>query len=487
MSADINTLMQQIHDYFLNLFQQHSTSTLGATFLLFEPIGTPMTPDMFKLHPTDATYMPALAVEQFSSLVNGIPDMSADTFQRTSKLVDDFYQVILAGSLPVDSSDALFPAIKAQAAQKFEPTLGSLLESLVQFHPSYATPTDWYDLSVGGNWTAYTFNSKQSTSTGIVVRPPIIHPIRPWNWRVLPSDIDPASPEHLARYIINTEHTTNPGASETVHFSPSLLALAGQEIQPVSPPSTVVSSVNPATVTVNPTTEVATHLSPEALRVPLQAIDRTVLTDAVPVSDHAIASPAGALNEGDIAARPMVRENVPISSIPIREIDSGETPPRIPVVLQPRQVATELTPLIIKYSSEQTVTTDTLSVSFNYCLVNVARPWFSEAFLSLQNWYVTGYQAGAFSSGTADNNAGLFPTLPVACLLIKDLQITAQWTQQDITVLRQSASLGPFSLVGRTFDGTSATLTASGMQAIGWVCQVMPILPPVAAPAPSNQ
>src|SRR5450759_2013587 len=222
MSADVTTLMQQVYDYFLGLFQQRSGSTPGSTFLAFEPIGTPITPDMFKLHSTDTTYSPTLAVEQFSSLVNTIPDINADVFQRTDKQVDDFYQILLAGSLPINSNDdTLFATIKAQAAQKFEPTLGSLLKLLVQFHPSYATPRDWYDPSIDSNWAIYTFNSGQSTSTGGGVTPPNLHPIRSWYWRVLPEEARPALENQrlLAEYVVNSERAASPA----VHISPGLL------------------------------------------------------------------------------------------------------------------------------------------------------------------------------------------------------------------------------------------------------------------------
>jgi hypothetical protein len=41
--------------------------------------------------------------------------------------------------------------------------------------------------------------------------------------------------------------------------------------------------------------------------------------------------------------------------------------------------------------------------------------------------------------------------------------------------------LGPFSLINSSFDKNE--LTAPGMQVIGWFCQVVPVLPPMADPA----
>jgi hypothetical protein len=464
MSADITTLMQQVYDYFLGLFQQRSSSTPGSTFLAFEPIGTPITPDMFKLHSTDTTYSPALAVEQFSSLVNTIPDINADVFRRTDKQVDDFYQILLAGSLPVNSNNALFSTMKSQAAQKFDNTLGSLLEQFVQFHPSYATPRDWYDPSIDGNWATYTFNSGQSTSTGegTPPPPPIRHPIRSWDWRVVPEEAVPAleNQQLLVDYMVTSERKVNPA----VHISPELLVLAHPELDPVVNPVTPVSPKE------------TTLVSPETVE------GSKLASPGISVESSTLASPHIAVEKSTLVSSAAVEDS--IAAIPSTVVERAfvSNSERI-AVPQPQLVATELTPLINKYTSAKSVTSSTLSVTFKYCLINIDRPWFSQAFLSLQNWYAAGYQAGAFSSGAAENNSGVFPTLPVACLVIKDLRITAQWTEEDTIAIQRAAAFGPFSLVGRAVDSTTTTLIANGMQAMGWICQVMLLLPPASAPA----
>jgi hypothetical protein len=71
--------------------------------------------------------------------------------------------------------------------------------------------------------------------------------------------------------------------------------------------------------------------------------------------------------------------------------------------------------------------------------------------------------------------------LPAKLLLVKELSIRAAWSEQDRTFAQNSASLGPFSLINSSFDKNE--LTAPGMQIIGWFCQVVPVLPPMADPA----
>lgn len=423
MSGDINSLVQQVHDYFLHLFQQQSNTAPGSTFLLFEPIGMPISQNMFKLHPTDTTYSPQLAVEQFSFLVNTVPDISADVFQRTNKPVDDFYDLILAGSLPTDAnSDQLFTALKAQAEKKFEPTLGSLLRQLTQFHPSYATPNDWYDPGNVGNWATYSSNSSQSTTTS-EIPPPIfhpIHPVGPWKWRLLPTASAASAlvnQQQLELFAVNADRATN------------------------------LTAVNPA----------AQSSQPVPTAVSEAAVHPIVETSVQPTSTASTVE--ATLKEGPVV---LGDGNTTDDSLLPRPIDT----------------AVKFSPIIIKHTTVQQVTSSTIHLSFSYCLVTIERDWLSQAFLTLPNWYVQGYRSGAFSNGTLQNNAGVFPVLPIACLVVKDVQLSAQWTQDDLSSIQQAASFGPFSLVGRTVDSTSITLTISGMQVIGWISQIMPLLPP---------
>lgn len=482
MSGDINSLVQQVHDYFLHLFQQQSTTAPGSTFLLFEPIGTPITPDMFKLHPTDTTYSQQLAVEQFSFLVNTVPDISADVFMRTSKTVDDFYDILLLGAQPTDANtDQLFAATRDQAEKKFDPTLGSLLRPLIQFHPSYAMPNDWYDSSVAGNWTAYSTESSQSTAppdnVGVSPIVPIfkpIHPVGPWTWRLLPSDL--AAPALVNRhqlevYAVNAERATNPAFVNSV----------AQPSQPASSTIAEATHVKPATLAAATTASELITPSLESTGPPVEKIETTTLP-ASAIASGAAAHPI--LETVDTTAQHV--STIPVEAAPKQEAGalSGST---IDVSLIPRPsvVASELSPLIIKHTTVQQVTTSAIRLSFSYCLISIDRDWLLQTFLNLPNWYVQGYPSGAFSNGTIQNNSGVFPVLPIACLVVKDLQLSAQWTQEDLTSIQQAASLGPFSLAGRSLDSSSTTLTASGMQVIGWISQVMPLLPPAAPPPQS--
>jgi hypothetical protein len=120
-------------------------------------------------------------------------------------------------------------------------------------------------------------------------------------------------------------------------------------------------------------------------------------------------------------------------------------------------------------------------ISFKYCVASVARPWLSSDFLTATNWYMPGLQVGALARGIYAKAAQRFGLLPAKLLLVKELSIRAAWSEQDRTFAQNSASLGPFSLINSSFDKNE--LTAPGMQIIGWFCQVVPVLPPMADPA----
>ncbi len=123
-------------------------------------------------------------------------------------------------------------------------------------------------------------------------------------------------------------------------------------------------------------------------------------------------------------------------------------------------------------------TSNQFSVKFDYCAVRLDRPWWNEPFLHRGDWSVPGYSAGQISSGSATRPEGEVTLVTVGMLVIRDLIISASWSDADLEVLPRSTSLGPFCIAAADFDRASGTLTRKGMQVIGWLCLVPPVLPP---------
>jgi hypothetical protein len=154
MSSEFPDLIQSVYAYLVSVY---GASASGGTQLLLQGIGIPTPSSEFKLHPTDASYSPALAVEVFSGIVNNVSVASGIIAQQTGRDVDDLYEMMLTDALPTaeDTAEiAQFAQVKSAAESLFAPTLGSLIGAF-QFHPAYPNPTDWYDPASPDNWTSY--------------------------------------------------------------------------------------------------------------------------------------------------------------------------------------------------------------------------------------------------------------------------------------------------------------------------------------------
>jgi hypothetical protein len=135
-------------------------------------------------------------------------------------------------------------------------------------------------------------------------------------------------------------------------------------------------------------------------------------------------------------------------------------------------------PVIAAAPAVPHVTSDGFSVSVDVCLVHLRRPWLGDDLLNLTNWFVPTLAKGSFSDGIGPEDAPPLSVLPVACVCLRNLAITARWSDADRAQVEVSSHLGAFALLGRRFDHNTATLSVDGMQAIAWVCQPMPLLPP---------
>lgn len=123
-------------------------------------------------------------------------------------------------------------------------------------------------------------------------------------------------------------------------------------------------------------------------------------------------------------------------------------------------------------------TTTGFDVTFDYCVVTFDRPWWDPLFLSTANWSVAGFTKGQIASGSVASPALAVPAITTGMVVVRNLTIAANWTDRDQQALSDGAvSLGPFSTVGAAFDGQ--TLSRPGMQALAWICQVPPAIPPV--------
>jgi len=433
MPTDTANLMEKVYDLFSGLYASKGNS--GA-FLAFE-MGVPFTKDMFTLNGVTS---PAMAIESQSAIVNAVLTVQGEYVQRTTRTVDGQVGFMLLASMPVDANSmATLGAVKAPANEAFKVDAGSL-QGEFRYHPVYASPANWYDQSANDNWTQHTVGQAQGSQTPATSPPPSIPPRRVMidapRWHVLPEPMRPV----LAHPVAAAPHEV---------FRPQTMVVAHPTVQPIAHP---VAHPQFAMMPRSASTLVNPHPAPVIASHPPVAI--------VPKTPGPIVKVAPAVK---------VPPTVKVAPAPAATVN-----PMVMAQLNAQLHAT---------TTPQAVAANSVTISFEHCIVSLIRPWFPEQFLMVKNWYVPGYSSASFSNGTGIGDNGLLPVLTSGFVAIRNLSISSKWSAQDLAVAQGSAAFGPFSLVGRTYDANSGTLSCPGMQIIGWFCTALPTLPPLTDPA----
>src|SRR5205814_1133625 len=109
-----------------------------------------------------------------------------------------------------------------------------------------------------------------------------------------------------------------------------------------------------------------------------------------------------------------------------------EMPPAPPALILVRpEMQAFITRELVKEATPQNVTSKSLSLSFDYCLVTVTRPWLSPALLSLREWFLAAHKEGELASGLGSETASSFEVIPMAALVVKNLEIKADWSHEE--------------------------------------------------------
>jgi hypothetical protein len=425
MPIDTANLMGEVYSLFASIY---TTKAADQAFLSFEALGIPISDGMFKLNPSDTAFSPPLAVERLSDIANKAVMVSGGAIARGMATVDGTVSLFLEASAPVDAGamDSL-GAAKQNANANFDVTLGSM-DGVPnhRFHPVYASPVDWYDPTASANWTSHHVGEQQTPAQA---PPPPPAPIHPPVWRVLPLDMRPA-------------------LSQEVTLVHPFLAMAERE--PYLQIGAEPVQVMPVNRRVMPQRNV------EMTALPLRSVA------AIPAAGARF-SVAGAAAS---AAAPQV------SLAPAVEAQ----------MIQPLLLTTAVA-AVGASATPQPVAANSIDISFDHCVVMLERSWFPDTLLMLRNWYLPNYRQGGISNGTGVQDPGPMPVVATGFVAVRNLKITSNWSEQELPAAQGSASFGPFSLVGRSFDAGSGTLACPGIQIIGWFCSALPVLPPASDPA----
>lgn len=125
-----------------------------------------------------------------------------------------------------------------------------------------------------------------------------------------------------------------------------------------------------------------------------------------------------------------------------------------------------------------TTTTDARPrISFEYCVVGIDRPWFSEAlFRSHERWCIDGMAADRFSQ---KHDLRMYP---VAMVVVRNVVVSFHGTPMPATDA-PNVTLAPFTRLGGKWKKEDGRLVNPAKQIVAWVCDPLPAVPPLSDPS----
>ncbi len=444
-------LAQNIRQFFLK--EYNGSSDNPNTFLAFEPLGLMVSPDDFK---HDGVFNPTLAQQQISIMADVVPEID-DTFEKDAmnKISDQYGSLTgdgnhLSGSLMfcsdnlngenTDAYVALFGNLKSTAQQKFSQSAeqASVLDPSSTVAQCNVYPSTWYDAS-SPIWQTKSFQQTQT-------QPATHQPPNRLNfvWKLNPSVMVMNNDVHIRHLLVNhptlfqmrTLHTSTevptgvllqqPSAAEHPAASPSFRSTAMKTNIPrpgmfsEKAETSAASDVQPAAV-VNTTNQNPPLIDKSNYRI---------LRSSLPFSQMVNLNRVVGLNTN--------------------------------VVTNP-------------------VNTSQFTINFSYSLVTIERDWMYQPLLDkAELWYALTMKAGEYSSGeNSSANKGLLRCIPKAMIVVKDVTISASWSDADKQSAASAYGFGCFNISNSQpiSSSTNNQLVAPGIQIIAWVCEVLPKLP----------
>ena len=75
-----------------------------------------------------------------------------------------------------------------------------------------------------------------------------------------------------------------------------------------------------------------------------------------------------------------------------------------------------------------------MKISFNVRSVQINRPWLDLSTLKIENYTISGYGPGAWSTGElSSSNQGSFPLLSTQVIVAKDIKVTADKFNREVS------------------------------------------------------
>lgn len=428
--------------------------------------GYSLSPSDFKRSDApNGAYDPDAAREAFSQLANIAPVMSKARFENSGFELDDLYEILISSAIPTGVVQSDLPANPIH--RLFSDAQYELLQARRGLHddpnsfyyPCSATPANWYEDAAAASWPSITLKQtdvKPATpASSPFARRGGLDLTKQGVWRMKPQVADAgAIKSRMLESVAKFGGARVPAAAGRA--APVALKPAGR----VAPKPSGVAKPGLARDVAALARPFKLPIAPDKLRAPGFAeslnLERSKALFSRMAPTNAVASRAAGLAGLDLS-----RRDLGVHRLADRFVMKNLLDQQLPA--KPASPAT-----------------DGHSISFKFCRVNIERPWFKLALLSTKNWWMFDTQQGEYSTGADDPNPGMFPLLTTSFIVIRDLKITANWSQEDRQNLGNATSFGFFDI--RDGSLNQNTLEVKGMQIIAWVSRVMPKLPPLSPP-----
>jgi hypothetical protein len=459
VALSMDSLYKPLNQFFLDKFGRGAGAPVKFRFA-HTPVSISdsdlLVPDHPEWGPSEA-----LAKEVFSGLIDNVPRVDADgqsVWMGTNNISELYEDEILGPAMPFVASTGLDAAtqqsltdavnqVKADALEALKNVRSmSLLQNGLEFHPSSPTPRRWWNKTDPDAWAPQLFHIADAAAPAAAAGNQLLRmQIDDDRMRTVVTPNLPPAP--VIRPAATAVHLAVPGAAH-----------------PVAPAA--VHLVPPAAAVVHPAAPAAAH---PAVFASVRPIVPAAAHPAVPAAVH-VAAPAAVHVAAPAAfvARPIP----PVAPRP------GMPPPAAlhaaalaDIRAMPIMQRTPYLAVLSMYAPKQAVNTAEATISFDYAVVSADRGWMHDAFIHNGSWAIPQQAKGQLSA----NDGHGVPALPVGFVAVKNLKITAPWTQDDVTNLQQSTHFGPFRFDLPVANGA---IGHDGIQIVGWILQDMPPLPP---------
>ena len=455
--ANATDFIAGVYDVLANTFNMGSSPPPNLFMQMAWP-GISINPDDLK--DSSGRYDTALAEEIFSSLANIAPALSKSKFENSAFYVDDIYDIILSCARPngvADSELEVNPMYKLFADAQYEfstYTKGSISDPSAFYRPCKATPSNWYDERSASSWTNINIESKQ-------IKPVNKHDVKsPFvrfnGMKLVEKGIMKIKSDKIINVPLKSRLVTNNINSNT---------LFERDIKTKS------FTTTPSLDQVN-TQKVFKDFKTTRAKQPTLIQNNSFKVKMASTNlKNTIKRP---LPYTRFAKNATLLENVKIQDINPQKLTLNSR------IFSAKDTIFINEMLIKDLPYKESVGSDGFGISFKFCRVNIDRPWMNLALLAMPGWSIYGASQGQYSTGSSDNNPGVFPMITTSFILISNVSITANWSDIDKTNLANAISFGPFDIRNSTFNQNK--LEIKGMQIIGCFSKLTPILAPIAYP-----